>query len=89
MYPCYAGIDFPTQEELLAYRVCKEPLTLEEINQRVGHEIEVGFLGYNDINNLSKGIGLPLDQLCLSCTTGNYSCLKYTPEFKIREEMKS
>jgi amidophosphoribosyltransferase len=89
MYPCYAGIDFPTQEELLAYRVCKKSLNLEDINKRVGEEIEVNFLGYNDTKRLSKGIGLPLDQLCLSCITGDYSCLKYTPKFKKREEMKA
>lgn len=89
MYPCYAGIDFPTQEELLAYRVCKNTVNLEEINKSVGKEIEVNFLGYNDIESLSKGIDLPMDQLCLSCTTGDYSCLRYKPKFRKREEMKA
>lgn len=89
MYPCYAGIDFPTQEELLAYRVCKTTRDLAEINRKVGEEIGVDFLGYNDVDGLSKGIGLPKDELCLSCTTGDYSCLKYKPRFKTREEMKA
>jgi len=89
MYPCYAGIDFPTQEELLAYRVCKTTQNLDEINRRVGKEIGVKFLGYNDMESLSKGIGIPMDQLCLSCTTGDYSCLKYKPKFRKREEMKA
>ena len=34
-YPCYAGIDFPTQRELLAYRVCRGIKSLDEINKRV------------------------------------------------------
>jgi len=76
MYPCYAGIDFPTQEELIAYRVCKNTLNLSEINKRVSKEIEMDFLGYNDVESLSKGIGMPMDQLYLSCTTGDCSYLK-------------
>lgn len=88
MYPCYAGIDFPTQEELLAYRICGTTQDLEEINRRVGKEVGVSFLGYNDVDGLSKGIGIPRDQLCLSCTTGDYSCLKHKPKFRTREEMK-
>ncbi len=88
MYPCYAGIDFPTQNELLAYRVCKGVKDLDEINRRVGEHIGVSFLGYNDVEHLSKGIGIPASQLCLSCTTGDYSCLKRKPRFKTRKEMK-
>jgi len=88
IYPCYAGIDFPTQEELLVYRVCRGRCSLKEINERVGREIGVKVLGYNDTGGLSKGIGIPMDQLCLSCTTGDYGCLKYRPKFKTREEIK-
>ena len=88
MYPCYAGIDFPTQEELLAYRICRGLKDLDEINRRIAEDIGVSFLGYNDIETLSKGIGIPKCQLCLSCTTGDYSCLRRKPKFKSREEMK-
>jgi len=88
VYPCYAGIDFPTQEELLVYRVCGEGCPIAEINEKVGREIGVKQLGYNDPEGLSRGIGLPLSELCLSCTTGDYSCFKYKPKFKSREEMK-
>ena len=89
MYPCYMGIDFPSQEELLAYRICKTTTNLEEINRRIAEHIGASFVGYNDIDGLSRGIGLPKDQLCLSCATGNYSCLKRKPKFRTREEMKS
>jgi len=88
MYPCYAGIDFPTQEELLAYRICRDVKNLDEINRKVGEHIGVSFLGYNDVKTLSRGIGLPECQVCLSCTTGDYSCLKRQPRFMTREEMK-
>jgi amidophosphoribosyltransferase len=88
MYPCYAGIDFPTQQELLAYRASGTTKRLEDINRAVEKYIGVSFLGYNDVENLSKGIGIPKSQLCLSCTTGDYSCLKRKPKSKTREEMK-
>lgn len=86
MFPCYMGIDFPTQEELMAYRVCGLTRNLEEINGKVGEAIGVSFLGYNDMEGVSKGIGLPMDELCLSCTTGDYSCLKYKPRFRTRKK---
>jgi amidophosphoribosyltransferase len=89
MYPCYMGIDFPTQEELLAYRVCGTTAkSLDEINRKVAENIGVAFLGYNNIEGLSKGIGIPKDQLCLSCATGDYSCIRRKPKFKTRKEMK-
>jgi amidophosphoribosyltransferase len=69
MYPCYAGIDFPTQEELLAYRVCRNAKDLDEINRKIAEHVGVSFLGYNDVECLSKGVGIPKNQLCLSCTT--------------------
>lgn len=42
-----------------------------------------------DVDGLSRGIGLPKYELCLSYTTGDYSCSKYIPRFKTREEMKA
>ncbi len=89
IYPCYMGIDFPSQDELLAYRICGTTMKLEEINKKIARHIGASFVGYNDVDGLSKGIGLPKDQMCLSCTTGDYSCLKRKLKFKTREEMKS
>ncbi|NWG09621.1 MAG: amidophosphoribosyltransferase [Nitrososphaerales archaeon] len=87
-YPCYAGIDFPTKEELITYRFCKDKSDLSHINEMVAFALNVDFVGYNDIGGLSRGIGLPSSELCLSCTTGDYSCLKCIPKFRSREEMK-
>lgn len=88
MYPCYMGIDFPSQEELLVYRLCGASTKIEEINKIVTKHIGTSFVGYNDIDGLSRGIGLPKDQLCTSCVTGDYSCLKLKPKFRTREEMR-
>jgi amidophosphoribosyltransferase len=88
IYPCYMGIDFPTQKELLAYRISGTTKNLEEINNTVAKYIGVHFLGYNDAEGLSKGIGIPKTELCMSCTMGNYECLRRKPEFKTRAEMK-
>jgi amidophosphoribosyltransferase len=87
-YPCYAGMDFPTQEELIAYRFCKDKNDLNYINEMVAFALNVDFVGYNDIEGLSKAIGLPSNEFCFSCVTGDYSCLKCTPKFKSRQEMK-
>lgn len=89
IYPCYMGIDFPSQEELLVYRICGTSMNIDEINRRVAEYIGASFVGYNDIEGLSRGIGLPKNQLCLACITGDYSCLKRKPRFRTRDEMKS
>jgi len=88
IYPCYMGIDFPTQKELLAYRISGTTKTLEEINKAVAKHIGVHLLGYNDVDGLAKGIGMPKTEMCMSCTNGNYECLRRMPIFKSRAEMK-
>lgn len=89
MFPCYMGIDFPTQEELLVYRVCGTTHNIDKINREVAKEVGVKFLGYNDVEGLSNGIRLRDDHLCLTCTTGDYSCLKQRPKFRTREDMRN
>ncbi|MEM1514889.1 MAG: amidophosphoribosyltransferase [Candidatus Bathyarchaeia archaeon] len=88
IYPCYMGIDFPSQEELLVYRICGTSKDLKEINRKVAEYIGASLVGYNDVEGLSRGISLPKDQICLACTTGDYSCLKFKPKFRTREEMR-
>ena len=55
-YPCYAGIDFPSQEELATFTDGKE-MTTEEITEMVRKSIGVDFLGYNDAENLADAVG--------------------------------
>ena len=86
-YPCYAGIDFPSQEELATFSDGKLH-TDKEIIEKVRNDIGADFLGYNDAENLSNAVGVPLDSMCFTCTTGNYESLGITPMFKTREQMK-
>jgi amidophosphoribosyltransferase len=79
-YACYAGIDFPTQKELVAYQSGDNSQNIEEVNKRVADIIKTEFVGYNDLDGLYEGIGLPKNELCTSCITGDYSCLKNKPK---------
>ena len=86
-YPCYAGIDFPSQEELATFSNGKE-YSEEETIEKVRNDIGADFLGYNDAENLANAVDIPINSMCFTCTTGNYEPLGITPEFKTREQMK-
>jgi amidophosphoribosyltransferase len=58
------------------------------IASKISQSIGADFVGYNDTSNLSKAIGLPEEELCFTCSTGDYSPLGIKPIFKSREEMK-
>lgn len=87
-FPCYAGIDFPSMDELLANQ---ETLNAEkeiELNSKVSKLIGADKVFYNNTTNLAKAIGIPEEELCFTCTTGNYSPLGITPKFRTRKEVK-
>ena len=93
-FPCYAGIDFPSQEELATFSGNRQldgknhdggdAQVIEMVRQSIGAD----FLGYNDAENLAAAVGIPRDSMCFTCSTGNYDSLGLTPEFKSRQEMK-
>jgi amidophosphoribosyltransferase len=85
-YPCYAGIDFPSQDELATG--ANQSMTDQEIIEKIKNDIGADFLGYNDAQNLANAIGIPVDSLCFTCTTGDYTTLGIKPTFKTRQEMK-
>ena len=90
-FPCYAGIDFPSQEELVAFRgggggAAGAPD--EGLTEAVRREIGADFLGYNDAGNLARAVGIPADSMCFTCTSGDYTPLGITPRFMSREEAK-
>jgi len=87
IHPCYAGIDFPSREELLAYRVTNGDET-KDVGELVAKSIDADFVGYNDTDNLASAIGLPKEELCFTCSTGNYANLGIKPLFKTRAQMK-
>ena len=86
-YPCYAGIDFPSQEELAAF-FDKPDATEEEIIEKIRSDIGADFLGYNDAQNLADAVGIPADSMCFTCTSGDYLTLGITPKFRSRLEIK-
>ena len=86
-FPCYAGIDFPSREELATFDDGKD-LSEDAITEKVRSDIGADFLGYNDSENLAKAVGIPKDSMCFTCSTGNYESLGIKPEFKTRIEMK-
>ncbi|MEK0318305.1 MAG: amidophosphoribosyltransferase [Nitrosopumilus sp.] len=86
-FPCYAGIDFPSQDELATF-VNGDELSEEEIIEKVRSDIGADFLGYNDAENLANAVGISKDSLCFTCSSGNYDSLGIKPEFKTRAEMK-
>jgi len=87
-YPCYMGVDFPSREELLAHQVADGESDIGRISKKVGRAIGVEEFQYNDVEGLSQAIGLPEDNLCFACITGDYSKLGISPRFKSRKEMK-
>ena len=89
-YPCYAGIDFPSSDELIAYTVSKDKdLSKHKIEDLVAKAIGVDFLAYNDQDNLANAIGLDKEELCFTCSTGDYSNLGLIkPIFRSRREIK-
>ena len=86
-FPCYAGIDFPSQEELATFTNGKN-LTPDQITEMVRRDIGADFLGYNDAENLAAAVGIPRESMCFTCSTGNYESLGVTPTFRTREEIK-
>jgi amidophosphoribosyltransferase len=72
---CYMGIDFPTRRELIA-----STRTVEEIRRDVGADT----LGYMNIDGLVRSIGLPHNQLCMACLTGEYP-LNAPPQMELLE----
>lgn len=62
-FPCHYGIDFSTRGELIAAQK-----SVEEIRDFIGLES----LGYLDINNLTRAIDIPREDLCLACFDGKY-----------------
>ena len=87
-HPCYAGIDFPSQEELATYANGKgATMSHPEIVEAVRRDIGADFLGYNDAENLADAVGMPASSMCFACSTGNYEALGVAPKFRSRQEM--
>jgi len=62
-YPCFFGVDMATKWELIAAHK-----TIPQIRDFIG----VDSLGYLSIEGLIKSVGLPRENFCLACFTGEY-----------------
>jgi amidophosphoribosyltransferase len=83
-FPCYAGIDFPSTEEL-ATSIDNES-DLDTIVDKVREDIGADAICYNDMETLSLAIGIPINSLCFSCVNGDYSKLGLTLEKLAKDE---
>ncbi len=61
--PCYLGIDMKTRDQFIA-----SGRNVEEIARIIGADS----VRYISIDGLVKAIGMPKDELCLGCLTGEY-----------------
>ncbi len=62
-YPCFFGVDMATRRELIAAQK-----SIPEICEFIGADS----LGYLSIEGLIRAVGLPRDNFCLACFTGDY-----------------
>jgi amidophosphoribosyltransferase len=86
-YPCYAGIDFPSQEELLAFNHSSSNRVVD-VSNSVAKIIGADNLVYSDTTTLAQAIGIEEKELCFSCSTGDYTPLGIKPLFRSRKQMK-
>ncbi len=64
-WPCAYGIDFPTRKELMAANH-----SLDEIRDYLGADS----LGYLSLDGMIAATGLPANEFCTACYTGQYPC---------------
>ncbi|MFP4056297.1 MAG: amidophosphoribosyltransferase [Candidatus Brocadiia bacterium] len=64
-HPCFYGIDFPTEAELVA-----SGRTVEQVRQFIG----VDSLGYLSVEGLLEAVGGRPGDYCAACFTGHYPC---------------
>jgi amidophosphoribosyltransferase len=62
-YPCFFGVDMASRRELIAAQK-----TVDGVRDYIGADT----LGYISIDGLVKAIGLPRDNFCMACFTGDY-----------------
>jgi amidophosphoribosyltransferase len=72
--PCFYGIDMSTVSELIASQyVSKIGQDIDaESSKNLAKEIGADSLIYQKIENIPKAIGIPGENLCMACLTGNY-----------------
>jgi amidophosphoribosyltransferase len=62
-HPCFFGVDMASRWELIAAHK-----SVDEVREFIGADS----LGYISIDGLVKSVGLPRDNFCMACFTGDY-----------------
>jgi len=70
--PCFYGIDMSTVRELFAPRFMKGPRPTEEEQNAMARELGADTLFYLPLEAVARCIGLPAENLCRACLTGDY-----------------
>ena len=70
--PCFYGIDMSTLSELFAPQFLQGGALTPEIQARMAQAIGADSLRYLPVEAVARAIGLPADQLCQACITGQY-----------------
>ena len=73
---------------LIAYQHGVTEESSNKIGSSVAQAIGADYVGYNDTTALAEAIGMPEEELCFTCSTGNYAPLGIRPMFKSRVQMK-
>ncbi|MCA9066422.1 MAG: amidophosphoribosyltransferase [Planctomycetaceae bacterium] len=70
--PCFYGIDMSTVSELFAPDFMETDRITAEEEQRMADEIGATSLRYLPVEAVAQCVGLPGEQLCQACVTGQY-----------------
>jgi len=70
--PCFYGIDMSTISELFAPRFLQSPEMTDEVAAAMAKDLGADSLRYLPIECLIRAIGLPPEDLCQACITGQY-----------------
>ena len=63
MWPCHLGVDFPTRRELVAAN-----MTVDQVREYTGADS----LGYLSHEGLLAAVGVPRNEVCMACFTGEH-----------------
>ncbi|MCH8004397.1 MAG: amidophosphoribosyltransferase [Nanoarchaeota archaeon] len=76
--PCFYGIDMSTVSELLVPKYEKKPVSgdiTKETCATIAKDVGADSLIYQTVEGLIRSIGLPKNNLCTACITGEYPTL--------------
>jgi len=70
--PCFYGIDMSTVNELFAPKYMADKTITVEEQEQMARDLGADSLFYLPLDAIARCIGLPEDQLCQACLTGQY-----------------